>query len=106
MKTREQYLNKEVSHHDFFAQFVTERTKAYILKSLKVEDIKRALENGDKHLNEIKIPYNNLNRANGSWWWDGAPINTKLVREAGENLSQSTYTCVAKAAARILAMEK
>jgi len=104
MKTRQEYMNKEVSHHEYYSQFVTEATKKFILNSLTVEQIAEALENGDEHLNRLKIPYNNMGRG-GRWWWDDAPINTKLVRESGGNLSQSTYTCVSKAAARILVEE-
>ncbi len=102
MKTRKQYMNKEVSHHEYYSQFITESTKKYILSSLTVEDIRNALESGDKHLNEIKIPYNNMGTS-GSWWWDHAPINTSLVKEAGDFVSLSTHTCVAKAAAKELA---
>lgn len=105
MKTRKQYMNKEVSHHDYFSQFITEDTKRFILRSLTVEDIRNAIENGDEHLNEIKIPYNNRGR-DGRWWWDDAPINTRLVKESGDNLSPSTHTCVAKAAAKELAKRK
>jgi len=105
LKTREQYMNKEVSHFDYHSQFVTESTKRFILNSLTVEQIREALDSGDEHLNKIKIPYNNMGRG-GRWWWDDAPINTILVREAGDNLSPAIYTCVAKAAARILAKSK
>tara|TARA_R110000796_G_scaffold246028_1_gene370587 strand:- start:31 stop:351 length:321 start_codon:yes stop_codon:yes gene_type:complete len=104
MITRKQYMNKECTHHEYNSQFVTEATKRFVLSELKVEDIKHALENGDEHLNKIKIPFNNMG-SYGGWWWDNAPINTGLVRECGDNLSPSTYTCVAKAAARILINE-
>ena len=100
--TRKQYMNKEVSHFDYYSQFVTEATKTFILNDLTVDQIKEALNSGDEHLNDIKIPFNNMGRG-GSWWWDHAPINSKLVRETGGSLSPSTYTCVAKACAKILA---
>lgn len=103
-KTRQQYMNKEISHFEFYSQFVNEETKNYILNSLTVEQIKEALNNGDEHLNKIKIPYNNMG-SGGSWWWDHAPINRTLVKQLGGSLSPSTFTCVAKAAARILADE-
>ncbi len=101
--TRKQYMDKKVTHQEFYSQFVTEATKRFILRDLTVEQIKEALASGDEHLNEIKIPYNNMGRStSGRWWWDDAPINTTLVKEAGDNLSQSTHTCVAKVAARML----
>jgi len=93
--------NSSDLHHEFYAQFITEQTNNFILRSLKVEDIKEALENGDKHLNKIKIPYNHMGRG-GRWWWDDAPINTPLIKELGEGDLPSTHTCVAKAAAKIL----
>ncbi len=103
--TRKDYMaNSQELHHLFYSQFVTSQTKGFILRSLKVEDIKNAIDNGDTHLNGLKIPYNNMSRG-GGWWWDDAPINTALLKELGESNTQSTCTCVAKAAARMLAAE-
>ena len=106
--TKKEYMNNSSElHHEYHAQFVTEETKKYILSSLSVENIKNALEGGDKHLNEIKIPYNNMSRG-GGWWWDNAPMNIELWRECNgyerKNVlpSLSTRTCVAKAAAKML----
>lgn len=95
-------MNKEVTHFDYYSQFVTESTKRFVLNSLTVEQIRKAFNSGDEHLNEIKIPYNNMGNG-GGWWWDDAPIASGLVKESGDNLSRSTFTCVAKAAARIIA---
>lgn len=101
--TRKDYMdNSSELHHAFYSQFITESTNRFILNSLTVEDIKKALEDGDEHLNEIKIPYNHMGRG-GRWWWDDAPINVGLLKELGVCASPSTFTCVAKAAARILA---
>lgn len=99
-------MNKEVSHQEFYAQFVTESTKRYVLNNLTIEGIKEAFNSGDEHLNEIKIPFNNMG-SGGSWWWDHAPINLELARElgaVGQNSipSPSTITSVAKAAARMV----
>jgi len=106
--TKKEYMNNSSElHHEYHAQFVTEGTKRFILSSLSIEDIKKALESGDEHLNKIKIPYNNMSRG-GGWWWDDAPMNVMLWKEANgyENKrilpSQATRTCVAKAAAKIL----
>lgn len=90
--------------HDYYAQFVTESTKQFVLASLTIEKLKKAIESGDEHLNEIKIPFNNMGRG-GNWWWDGAPLNQALAKEAGEGNSMATHTCVGKAAARILIEE-
>jgi len=103
--TRTEYMNDSSSkHHEYYAQFVTESTKAYILRSLTIKDLKEAIKNGDKHFNKIKIPFNNMG-SGGDWWWDFAPLNTKLAHEMGEGISKSTHTCVGKAAARILVEE-
>ena len=98
--TRIEYMeNSEELHHAYYLQFGTDSTKSFILNSLTVEQIKEALDNGDEHLNKIKIPYNNMGRGQG-WWWDDAPINVSLLKELGESNSPSTHTCVAKAVAR------
>lgn len=83
--TRKEYMSdSSTKHHDYYSQFVTELTKQFILNSLTVEQIAKAIESGDKHLNEIKIPFNNMG-SGGNWWWDGAPVNTTLARELGES---------------------
>jgi hypothetical protein len=100
--TRKEYMeNSTELHHAYFLQFSTEQTKRFILNSLKIEDIKEALVKGDKHLNNLKIPYNRMG-SGGGWWWDDAPINTSLLKELGEGNSQSTRTCVSKAVAKEL----
>ncbi len=102
--TRADYMNNSTElHHDYYSQFVTESTKRFVLGSLTIEQIKEGLEK-DKHLNKIKIPYNNMG-SGGRWWWDDAPINIELLRELGESNSPSTHTCVAKACARNLVSE-
>ena len=108
--TRKDYMNNSSElHHEYYSQFVTESTKRYILLDLSVDSIKKALDSGDKHLNEIKIPFNNMG-SGGDWWWDYSPMNIELARElgcVGQNSlpSPSTRTCVGKAAARILVDE-
>lgn len=100
--TRSEYMeNANELHHSYYLQFATESTKMFVLNSLTVEQIKEALNNGDEHLNKIKIPYNRMGQG-GSWWWDDAPINISLLRELGESNSPSTHTCVAKAVAKML----
>jgi hypothetical protein len=104
--TRSEYMeNSSELHNTYYLQFATESTKSFVLSSLTVEKIKDALNNGDKHLNDIKIPYNDMGRG-GSWWWDDAPINIDLLKELGESNSKSTHTCVGKAVAKMLAENK
>ena len=106
IKTRKQYMNKEVSHHDYHAQFATEATRKFILNALTPEQIYKALKSGYEHLNQIKIPFNNMSHG-GGWWWDNAPLNIELWRKANnkeKNImpSLSTRTCVGKAMAKII----
>lgn len=108
--TRKEYMADSSNlHHAYHSQFVTESTKQFVLSSLSVDQIRKAIDSGDKHLNEIKIPYNNMSRG-GGWWWDGAPYNLEMMREAGEVSerclpSLATRTCVGKAAAKMLVEE-
>lgn len=100
--TRNEYMQDSSNlHHEYFLQFATDKTKAFILSSLNIADIKKALAKGDCYLNKIKIPYNNMSFG-GGWWWDGAPINEELARKAGESISMSVRTSVAKAMAKEL----
>jgi hypothetical protein len=104
--TRSEYMeNSNELHHAYYLQFATESTKAFVLSSLTVESIKEALNNGDEHLNKIKIPYNHMG-SGGRWWWDDAPINTTLLIALEGHDSPSTHTCIAKAVARMLAENK
>jgi hypothetical protein len=104
--TRNEYMkNSSELHHVYYLQFATKSTESFILNSLTVEGIKEAFNNGDKNLNNIKIPYNHMGRGLG-WWWDDAPINVSLLKDLGESNSPSTHTCVAKAAAKMLTENK
>ena len=101
--TRKEYMsNSSELHHLYYLQFATPATFDFILRDLTVEAIQEALDSGDKHLNDIEIPFNHMGRG-GSWWWDDTPINTPLIQELGECKSKNTHTCVGKAAARHLA---
>ena len=100
--TRKEYMeNSSELHHAYYLQFATENTKRFVLNDLTIEDIKKSLDSGDKHLNKIKIPFNKMGLG-GLWWWDHAPINMTLLRELGESNTPSTHTCVAKAMAKEL----
>ncbi len=105
MITRKQYMEDSKLHHKYYSQFITELTKGFILNSLSIKDIKHALENGDEHLNKIKIPYNNMG-IGGNWWWDDAPINRTLLKKLGGSYSYSSITCIAKACAKELVKQQ
>lgn len=103
MKTRTQYLNGEISHFDFYAQFVDERAKNIVRASLEragyLKDIKQKLEE-DKNLNNIPLG-----------WWDAfsQSLNTvevvRAMKQAEDYLTLSGIVCIAKTAAKILAEE-
>ena len=97
MITREQYMeNASELHHAYHLQFATEETFRFVEQRI---GLKLLRSSKDKYFNDvIRMP----GTANATWIWDRAPINHRLVREAGDNLSKSTFTCVSKAAAREL----
>lgn len=102
MITRKQYLSDSSNlHHDYYAQFVTEETKSFVLTRIGMEKL---LASKDGHLNDTAIMGSN------GWVWDHSPMDNAKARQAGEmregyRASQSCHTCVGKAAARILLSE-
>lgn len=103
MKTRTQYLNGEISHFDYYAQFVDGRVKNIVRDKLAqtghLKNLKQKLSD-DKNLNNIPL-----------WFWDGfsQSINTAEVagkmKQAGDFLTLAGIVCLAKTAAKILAEE-
>ena len=94
--TRTEYMeNASELHHKFFSQFVTPQTIAFVKSQI---GLKRLQASTCEHLNDV-VQWEQGGR---TWLWDRTPINTTLVKELGEGTSQSTRTCVGKAAARII----
>ncbi len=102
--TRKDYMdNSSELHHAYYAQFVTEATKQFVLNSIGMDKL---LASKDGWLNDIKVPRYEGGRR---WLWDNSPVNTQLAIKAGEcvaNPTDSCCTCVGKAAARILLTEE
>ena len=97
MITREQYMeNSNELSHKYYAQFVTEGTLNFVESQFGIERLKASK---DEHLNDL-CSY--TQGGAGNWAWDFSPINKGLLKPLGENNSDSTHTCVGKAAARIL----
>ena len=103
MKTRTQYLNGEISHFDFYAQFVDEPIKNIVRARLERAGYLKNLKEKfgeDKNLNNIPLHI-----------WDSfsQSLNTSEVagkmREAGDYLTLSGIVCIAKTAAQILIQE-
>ena len=101
--TRKQYMDYEVSHQEYYAQFVTESTRRYVFSEFSAEELKQAFAE-DEHLNNLKIPFNN-HGSGGNWWWDYTPIDTSSFEEIGECDNCATRTCVGKAMAKIMVDE-
>lgn len=103
MKTRTQYLNDEISHFDFYAQFVDERVKNIVRHGLKLdghlENLKQKLSE-DKNLNNIHLSFWD----SFSWSFRETDIPRKM-KLAGDYLTLSGVVCIAKTAAKILAEE-
>jgi hypothetical protein len=103
MKTRKQYMNKEVSHQDYYAQFVTET----ILDTVRSRiGTKRILKSTDPHFNDIPLQlWDNLAPAirmtcGKSLSVSNASTCSREVKLGGVSLSDCV--CVAKAAAKII----
>lgn len=100
--TRKEYMeNSSELFEAYYLQFALPATYEQVMRSVGIEALKASK---DKHLNDVKIPFNHMGRG-GGWWWDTVSINTTLLKEAGECNSPSTHTCVGKAVARKLLQE-
>lgn len=104
MITKTMYMSAtgKENHHNYHAQFVTEQTKAFVLSRFSV---KQLLASNDFYLNDLNVP-----QGPSGWWWDKSPANEELLRTVGEvkagyRASQATYTCIGKAAARMIIEE-
>jgi hypothetical protein len=92
MFTRTQYLNKEVSHDEYYAQFVTEHIKNIVLRNWSKATLQIAYAENE-HFSVIPIKF-----------WDmlanSMTIYAEPLCQAGESDTLSTRVCILKAAAR------
>jgi len=92
--SRQQYMNNEVSHADYYRQFVTPEIKTMVRDRIGVD---RLLRSTDEHLNDI--PLSN---------WDalaGRHSGYRQTLNAGDDNSLATQVCVLKQAARMIIEE-
>ena len=89
--TRKQYLDAEVSHEEYYGQFVDSYTKRLVPVTLEV--IRQAyLE--DEHLNNIPLKkWDDMTLYVNHW-----ELGEKL-KEAGESLTRSVQVCILKRSA-------
>lgn len=92
MKTRQDYLKRECTHREYYAQFVTDSIKNIVASRFGVERLKNALLE-DEHLNSIKLIE-----------WDMLHISVDMS-DYGDRLTLAGKNCILKEAARQLCEE-
>ena len=101
MKTRSEYMDKQITHRAYYAQFVTPYVKSLVRDRIGID---RLMSSKDEHFNDIPLAV-----------WDSFWVSMRggmhivppatvsaLLREAGEVNSASTGTCILKEAAKQL----
>lgn len=97
MITRKQYMeNSSELFNEYYAQFITEATEQFILNNIGMKKLEASK---CENLNDVDKMSNG---SNNTWIWDSTPINNSLLKDAGENSSLSTHTCVGKVCAKKL----
>ncbi len=95
MKTRKQYMAKEVTHDEYYSQFVNDSVLSYVRDAIGKA---RILKSKDPHFNDIALSK-----------WDRLAPSIRMmcghaICKANESngLSLSDCVCTAKQAARII----
>jgi hypothetical protein len=92
MITRAEYMsNAKELRQAYYLQFATPGTFRFVRECIGLELLRTSK---DKYFNDV-IHMPSL----GGWIWDRAPINQTLIKQAGDTITKSTITCVAKSAA-------
>jgi hypothetical protein len=104
MKTRKQYLDGEVSHHDYFAQYADTAIRRRLITFFgKRRILRHAMAEGDMNHRDY-IPLNEWDVLTG--YRSGrlsAPRSTfEKCKLAGESMTAATMVCIYKAAARLM----
>lgn len=93
--TRQQYLNKECTHAEYYNQFVNATIISRVKQYIGEDRIKEAIKT-DENLNNIPLAK-----------WDIVANNlydvSAKMKAAGDYLTLAGGVCIAKAAARIIA---
>ena len=89
MFTRQQYLDNECTHSQYYGQFVNDYTKRMVLSFIGLDAIKRST---DPYFNDIQLH---------NWDVIAPTFNyTSKLKECGDGFSLATGVCIAKEAAR------
>ncbi len=100
MKTRQDYMDKKISHSDYYRQFVT----PYIMELVKSRIGIDAITNSkDEYLNDIPLSKWDAIHVvrSGRGMYSSIACGEK-IKAADEGNSVSTGTCILKQAARML----
>lgn len=112
MKTRKQRLNNEVSHREYYSQFVNEDVKARVCAVIGLDAL---LKSKDEHLNDI--PMKKWDSMAGFVWriiggqevavqkprtnLDILPVDARLLVDGAEDsISCATLVCIYKEAGK------
>lgn len=116
IRTRKQYMDREISHQDYYAQFATEETLRSVEQTFGLETLRTELAK-DLHLNGIPLerwgslawtpvnrhgsPVHRRVQGNDSGPFRASiPFNRDAITAAGESITRATLVCIAKEAAR------
>lgn len=90
MITRKQYINNEATHEQYYNQFITDYEKNEVLRFIGLDTLKNST---DEYMNDIPL---------GIWNIKVSSTSAKLLRDAGDYLTQAGNVCIMKATARQL----
>lgn len=111
--TRAQYMSREVTLQEYYAQFVSDNTLRHVRSWFTPEVLRKALAK-DEHLNTIPLSkWDTLAiRELEAKPWDrnpsgrfqaAMPYNGDAIKAAGETVTRAVLVCIAKTAARMIA---
>jgi len=94
--TRQQYLNNECTHREYYSQFVTKGTKQRLRSTLKLSALKDGIDN---HFNNIPLHF----------WDNFMPVVpyeiSNKIQACGDYCTLSGIVCILKEAAMQIAEE-
>lgn len=90
--THKQCMDNEITHEQYYRQFVTDETIRTVLRYYIKERLVKEL-NADKHLSGIKLDI-----------WDRMPLNaaTYKMKDCGDRLTSAGKVCILKQAAKMI----
>lgn len=98
--TRADYMAKRCTHREYYGQFVSQYVRDLVRDRVGMA---RLLSSRDEHLNDIPLSVWDsfwVRHADGGMYIQLPFAVVSLIKEAGEDFSASTGTCILKEAAR------